>query len=100
MNVFLVIIIALLLYIIYDRKRESEAAGRVQPSFQKILTEFRGKMCEITLKEPLMIDIMFSVKGILADVDEEWVMIETQSKKKKVMKIFRIDNISGISEIM
>lgn len=100
MNVFLVIIIALLLYIIYDRKRESEAAGRVRPSFQKILPEFRGKMCEITLKEPLMIDIMFSVKGILADVDEEWVMIETQIKKKKVMKIFRIDNISGISEIM
>ena len=61
---------------------------------------FRSKMCEITLEEPLVIDMLFSVKGILVDVDDEWVMLRVQEKKKKVTKIFRIENISGINEIL
>ena len=56
---------------------------------------------EITLKEPLVaLDIMFSAKGILIDLDEEWVMLEVEVKKKKVVKMFRIDNISSIKEIL
>ena len=47
-----------------------------------------------------MIDIMFSVRGILVDLDDEWVMVKTQDKKKKSIKIFRIDNVSGIKEIV
>ena len=44
--------------------------------------------------------MLFSVKGILVDVDDEWVMLRVQEKKKKVTKIFRIENISGINEIL
>lgn len=95
-----VITIALLLYIIYSMEKEPEDAGKVQRSFRDVLPEFIGKRCEITLKEPLVIDMLFSVKGILADVDDEWVMLEVQGKKKTVIKIFRIDNISGINEIV
>ena len=33
-------------------------------------------------------------------MDEEWVMLEMDTKKKKVIKMFRIDNISSIKEIL
>ena len=46
------------------------------------------------------LDIMFSAKGILVDLDEEWVMLEVEVKKKKVVKMFLIDNISSIKEIL
>ena len=47
-----------------------------------------------------MIDIMFSVKGILIDMDDEWIMLEISEKKKKIIKMIRIDNISSIKEIV
>ena len=78
-----------------DKKEEKKI------SYQKVLPEYLNKMCEITLKEPLVaLDIMFSAKGILVDMDEEWVMLEMDTKKKKVIKMFRIDNISSIKEIL
>ena len=40
------------------------------------------------------------MKGILTDVDDEWLEMECTIKKKKVLKIFRIDNISGVKEIV
>ena len=99
-EVFGVVTIALLIYIIYSMKREEEDAGKLQRSFKSVLPDILGKMCEITLEEPLVIDMLFSVKGILVDVDDEWVMLRVQEKKKKVTKIFRIENISGINEIL
>ena len=53
------------------------------------------------VKEPLVnIDVMYSVKGIMTDVDDEWLEMECTVKKKKVLKIFRIANVSGIKEIV
>lgn len=100
-TLFLIIIIVLLVYIIYDTKKDQELPKKTKLSYQKILPEYLKKMCEITLKEPLAsIDIMFSVKGILVDADDEWVMIEVECKKKKVLKMFRIDNIKSIKELI
>lgn len=100
-TLFLIIIIVLLVYIIYDTKKDQELPKKTKLSYQKILPEYLKKMCEITLKEPLTsIDIMFSVKGILVDADDEWVMIEVECKKKKVLKMFRIDNIKSIKELI
>lgn len=100
-TLFLIIIIVLLVYIIYDTKKDQELPKKTKLSYQKILPEYLKKMCEITLKEPLAsIDIMFSVKGILVDADDEWVMIEVEYKKKKVLKMFRIDNIKSIKELI
>ena len=93
----LFIIIVLLFYIINEMKKSQKAQEKPKESFRQALPQFRGKMCEITLEEPLvMIDAVFSVKGILVDA---WVMMETISRKKKLTKVFRIDNISGINEI-
>lgn len=100
-TLFLIIIVVLLVYIIYDRKKEAKDAKKPRLSYQKILPEYVKKYCEITVKEPLVsIDIMYSVKGVLADVDEEWAMMEVECKKKKVLKIFRCDNVSSIKEIV
>lgn len=100
-TLFLIMIIVLLVYIIYDTKKDQELPKKTKLSYQKILPEYLKKMCEITLKEPLAsIDIMFSVKGILVDADDEWIMIEVECKKKKVLKMFRIDNIKSIKELI
>lgn len=100
MKLLLFIIIGLLIYIIYEMKKGVGNQQKQPCSFRRILSDYQGKTCKITLKEPLMIDIMFSVRGILVDLDDEWVMVETQDKKKKSIKIFRIDNVSGIEEIV
>ena len=100
MKLLLFIIIGLLIYIICEMKKGEENQREPNCSFREVLGDYRGKICEITVKEPLMIDIMFSVRGILVDLDDEWVMVKTQDKKKKSIKIFRIDNVSGIKEIV
>ncbi len=102
-DILLIIIIAMLVYMIHIMKEQtgSEEKEKKKISYQKVLPEYLNKMCEIILKEPLAaLDIMFSAKGILIDLDEEWVMLEVEVKKKKVVKMFRIDNISSIKEIL
>lgn len=102
-DILLIIIIAMLAYMIHILKERTgiDKKEEKKVSYQKVLPEYLNKMCEITLKEPLVaLDIMFSVKGILIDLDEEWVMLEVEGKKKKVLKMFRIDNISSIKEIL
>lgn len=102
-DILLIIIIALLAYVIHILKEQSgnDKKEEKKISYQKVLPEYLNKMCEITLKEPLVaLDMMFSAKGILIDLDEDWVMLEVEVKKKKVVKMFRIDNISSIKEII
>ena len=70
-------------------------------SWSPFLTGYKGKNCEIAVKEPLpYIDIMYSEKGMLLDMDDEWVMLLCRRKKKTVVKILRIDNISSVKEIV
>ena len=102
-DILLIIIIALLAYMIHILKEHTGNGKKEEKkvSYQKVLPEYLNKMCEITLKEPLVaLDIMFSAKGILIDLDEDWVMLEVEVKKKKVVKMFRIDNISSIKQIL
>lgn len=102
-DILLIIIIAMMAYMIHILKERTgnDKKEEKKVSYQKVLPEYLNKMCEITLKEPLAaLDIMFSAKGILIDLDEEWVMLEVEDKKKKVLKMFRIDNISSIKEII
>ena len=102
-DVLLIIIIALLAYVIHILKERTgnDKKEEKKISYQKVLPEYLNKMCEIILKEPLIaLDFMLSAKGIIIDLDEEWVMLEVEVKKKKVLKMFRIDNISSIKEIL
>ena len=99
----LIVIIGMLIYIIceYKKEKKTDKNRQKQMPWGKLLPEYVGKNCEIVVKDPLVnIDIMYSVKGILTDVDDEWLEMECTIKKKKVLKIFRIDNISGVKEIV
>ena len=96
----LIVLIGLLIYIIWENKKGKEQ-GKQKFSWSPFLPEYKGKNCEIVVKEPLpYIDIMSSEKGILLDMDDEWLMLSCRQKKKTVVKILRIDNISSVKEIV
>ncbi len=101
-DTLLIIIIVMITYLIYLLKgrTENKTMKRKKPSYETVLPEYLHKICEIRVKEPLAaLDIMFSVKGILTDYDEEWLMIRVETKKKTTDKLFRIGNITSIKEI-
>ena len=96
----LIVLIGLLIYIIWEKKKGNEQEKQ-ECSWSSFLPEYKGKNCEIAVKEPLpYIDIMYSEKGMLLDMDDEWVMLLCSRKKKTVVKILRIDNISSVKEIV
>lgn len=96
----LIVLIGLLICIIWEKKKGNEQEKQ-EFSWSPFLPEYKGKNCEIIVKEPLpYIDIMYSEKGVLLDMDDEWVMLSCRQKKKNVVKILRIDNISSVKEII
>lgn len=101
MTIFLlIVIIGLLIYIICENKKAPKPDRAPMP-WERLLHEYIGKNCDIVVKDPLInIDVIYSVKGILTDVDDEWLELECTVKKKKVLKIFRIDNVSSVKEIV
>lgn len=85
----------------YAEKKGKPEVKRQEVSWGRILTEYRGKTCEIVVKEPLVnIDIMYSARGILKDLDDEWLELECEDKKGKVVKFLRLDQIKGVKEII
>lgn len=99
-NFLILVVIGLLVYIICEYKKEGKEVKK-EISYKEVLPQFLNKNCEIILKESLVsIDALYSVKGVLTDVDEEWIMLEMVGKSKKKMKVLRIDNIGGIKEIV
>lgn len=96
---FLFVITGLLIYLVYEHRQDKKKESS-KLSWKNLLPGYIGKNCEIIVKELLInLDVMFSVRGILRDVDDEWLELECTDKKKKVLKIFRIDNVSGVNEI-
>lgn len=104
-NFLLIIAVLLLAYMAYrmhtDRKQKGEEkSDKPQMPFEKILPDYLGKRCELTVKDPMpAIDIILSVTGVLSDLDEEWLMLEIETKKKKSLKLLRIENIKNVKEI-
>ena len=99
-NFLVIVVIGLLIYIICEYKKEEKELKK-DISYKEVVPQFLDKNCEIVLKKSLVyIDAIYSVKGILTDVDEEWIMLERVEKSKKKVRVLRIDNISGIKEIV
>lgn len=108
MTVFLFLAIMCLGFAVYGlvtylEKREEKKKNPAEDpgeSWGAVLPEYLGRTIEITVKTPMFsIDIIHSQKGILTDLDEEWMELECMEKKKKVQKILRIDQISAVKEI-
>lgn len=99
-EILLLIVVFQLAWIIGHLKKDPVQTEKIQLAYRKVLPDYLNKRCEITLREPLAaIDAMYNVTGTLVDFDEDWVMLEVQTKKRKTMKMFQIDNIAGIKEI-
>lgn len=101
MTTFLVlVVIGLVVYLIVELKKEDKETKK-RISYRELLPEYYQKNCEIRVKKPMpSIDIMYSIKGVLANMDDEWVMLEQEGKKKTAVKMLRIENIAGIKEIV
>lgn len=101
MTTFLVlVVIGLVVYLIVELKKEDKEIKKTI-SYRELLPEYYQKNCEIRVKKSMpSIDIMFSIKGVLVDMDDEWVMLEQEGKKKTAVKMLRIENIAGIKEIV
>lgn len=100
MTTFLILVLlGFGIYMIVELEEKNNVTKQTV-SYKQILPEYYQKNCEIRVKNAMpAIDIMYSVKGIVADMDDEWVMIEVAGKKKTTVKIMRIENINGIKEI-
>lgn len=93
------VVIGLLIYIICELT--SSKKTKPKTSYKEVIPQFLNKYCEITIKNPLAsIDVMYSARGVLTDMDDEWIMLERTEKSKRSVKVLRIDNIGGIKEII
>lgn len=95
----LIVIIGMLVYIIYDRENEKKPKND-KHIVEDILPEMIGKMCEIDFKQWLIyVADDNSIQGVIKDVDDDWVMVETYKKKQSCLKVIKKSLIAGIKEI-
>ena len=89
------------LYDAYGEKEEGIQNGETSTlPYEKILPEYLNKKCELTIKDAMpAIDVMFSVTGTLVDLDDQWLMLEVETKKKTIKKLLRVDSVKGVKEI-
>ena len=82
-----------------ERKGKEKQREATESDWKKIL-EYLGKSCEVTIKEPMVnIDVIYSTRGFLRDMDDEWLELECEEKKGTVVRIIRLDQVKGAKEI-
>ena len=102
MTIFLLIIILVLLcylmkIVTHGEKEKQTVKDQPSLNYQAILPQYLKKNCSIVLKKPLVsLDAMYSIEGVLCD----WLLIETMTKRKKIVRMLRIDTIQSIKEII
>lgn len=96
----LIIVIGLLIHII-SLMKNGDKEKKKEFSYQELLPDYIHKNCEIRVKRPMAaIDVMYSAQGVLTGFDSDWIWMEKSGKKKTVVKVFRIENIASIKEIV
>lgn len=101
-NFLIIVVIGILVYMICElRKDESKVETKRELNYKEILPQYLNKHCEIKLKNPMIsIDVLYSIQGIILDMDEDWIMVMREEKAVSKVKVLRIENISGIKEII
>ena len=83
-----------------ERKEKEKRREATESDWKKFLAEYLGKSCEVTIKEPMVnIGVIYSTRGILRDMDDEWLELECEEKKGTVVRIIRLDQVKGAKEI-
>ena len=65
-----------------ERKGKEKQREATESDWKKILAEYLGKSCEVTIKEPMVnIDVIYSTRGFLRDMDDEWLELEKEVRQ-------------------
>lgn len=108
-TVLMFLMVFMLAYGIYfvctHLEKEEKSGGKVpqkdESGWAEILLGYLGKTIEIVVKDPMFgIGVIHSQKGVLQDLDDQWMEMVCEEKKKKVIKMIRLDQISGVKEIL
>lgn len=108
-TVLMFLMVFMLVYGIYflcthlekEEKNGKKAPQKGESGWAEILPGYRGRTIEIVVKDPMFgIGVIHSQKGILQDLDDQWMEMVCEEKKKKVIKMIRLDQISGVKEIL
>lgn len=103
---FMVFMLAYGIYFLCTHLEKEEKNGGKGPQkgksgWSEILPGYRGRTIEIVVKDPMFgIGVIHSQKGILQDLDDQWIEMVCEEKKKKVIKMICLDQISGVKEIL
>lgn len=97
---YLLIIVVLLIYMIYLKEKEKKTIKEEKNTIDDSLLEMVGKNCEITLKKMLVyIDGDYSLRGVIKEMDQDWLVIETTKKEKTKVRVIRKSIVSSIKMI-
>ena len=105
MEILLLVIVILLMYWSYrlsktDLFAKKEKKMEVKsPVIAELLPTLKGRSCEFIMRVPTAIFGYEEGKGVVLDVDEEWVLIETPKKKNEIRRVLRISEIKDVYEI-
>ena len=84
-----------------EEKDAKKAAQKDESGWSEILPGYLGRTIEVVVKDPMFgIGVIHSQKGVLRDLDDQWLEMVCEEKKKKIIKIIRLDQISGVKEIL
>ena len=83
------------------KDKAKEDGGKSRETFAELLRGLHGRQCEFVVDGALLyLDIAYSVRGIVADSDDDWVLITSKKGKKVLQRMFRISLIKDVKEII
>lgn len=72
-----------------------------QSILRERLSELMGNTCEIEMKKPLLqVDMIYSTIGIVEEMDDDWIILVTEKKNKKITRVIKIDDIKEVKGII
>lgn len=104
---FEILTFALVIYIVcamptkkqIRRLENSEAGERRRADLRKLLQDYRGRSCSLSLNDSHYVSPAATLEGTLVDVDDEWMLMETTDDKGRRKRIvIRFDEVSCIKE--
>lgn len=104
---FEILTFALVIYIVcamptkkqIRRLADPEAGERRRADLRKLLQDYRGRSCSLSLNDSHYVSPAATLEGTLVDVDDEWMLMETTDGKGRRKRIvIRFDEVSCIKE--
>ena len=104
---FEILTFALVIYIVcamptkkqIRRLENPEAGERRRADLRKLLQDYRGRSCSLSLNDSHYVSPAATLEGTLVDVDDEWMLMETTDDKgRRKRSVIRFDEVSSIKE--